>query len=229
MLNGLGDAGHIERVRAELEEATGVRVLYDGADLSVAEQVADMVRRTESEFGRLDVLVNNGGVQHIAPVESFPLDRWRAIMDINLTAVFVATSTALPGMRARDFGRIVNVASVHGLVASVNKSAYVAAKHGLIGFTKAVALETAQSNITVNAVCPGWVRTDLIQKQIELRAGQTNVSVEAAARDLLREKQPSLQFVGVDQLADVIIFLASDAASQIRGVALPVDGAWTAQ
>jgi 3-hydroxybutyrate dehydrogenase len=132
-------------------------------------------------------------------------------------------------MRARDFGRIVNVASVHGLVASVNKSAYVAAKHGLIGFTKAVALETAQSNITVNAVCPGWVRTDLIQKQIELRAGQTNVSVEAAARDLLREKQPSLQFVGVDQLADVIIFLASDAASQIRGVALPVDGAWTAQ
>jgi 3-hydroxybutyrate dehydrogenase len=229
MLNGLGDAGHIERVRAELEKESGVRVLYDGADLSVAEQVADMVRRTESEFGRLDVLVNNGGVQHIAPVESFPLDRWRAIMDINLTAVFVATSTALPGMRARDFGRIVNVASVHGLVASVNKSAYVAAKHGLIGFTKAVALETAQSNITVNAVCPGWVRTDLIQKQIELRAGQTNVSVEAAARDLLREKQPSLQFVGVDQLADVIIFLASDAASQIRGVALPVDGAWTAQ
>lgn len=229
MLNGLGDASQIERVRADLERESGVRVLFDGADLSVAEQVERMVKRTESEFGRVDVLVNNGGVQHIAPVETFPLDKWRTILDINLTAVFVATSAALPGMRARDFGRIINVASVHGLVASVHKSAYVAAKHGVVGFTKAVALETAQSNVTVNAVCPGGVRTELIQKQIELRAVQNDVTAEVAARDLVREKQPSLQFVAVDQLADVIAFLASDAASQIRGVALPVDGAWTAQ
>lgn len=151
------------------------------------------------------------------------------ILDINLTAVFVATSAALPGMKQRNFGRIINIASVHGLVASVNKSAYVAAKHGVVGFTKATALETAQTGVTVNAVCPGWVRTDLIQKQIELRAGQTGVAIEDAARDLLREKQPSLDFVTVDQLSDTICFLASDAAAQIRGVALPIDGAWTAQ
>jgi 3-hydroxybutyrate dehydrogenase len=229
MLNGLGDKAQIESVRKQISSNSNVQVLFDGADLSVASQVEAMVRRCERELGRVDILVNNAGIQHVSPVESFPLDRWRSILDINLTAVFVATATALPGMKQRQFGRIINIASVHGLVASVNKSAYVAAKHGVVGFTKAVALETARTNVTCNAVCPGWVHTDLIQKQIEIRSQEKRISIENATVDLLSEKQPSLQFVTVDQLSDTIVFLASDAASQIRGVSLPIDGGWTSQ
>jgi 3-hydroxybutyrate dehydrogenase len=228
-LFSLFQKSQIEFIKNKIKSQSNVKVSFDGADLSIAEQVEAMVRRTEREFGRVDILINNAGIQHVSPVESFSLDRWRSILDINLTAVFVATRTALPGMRERGFGRIINIASVHGLVASVNKSAYVAAKHGVVGFTKAVALETARSAVTCNAICPGWVHTDLIQKQIEIRASEKNLSIENATRDLLSEKQPSLQFVTVDQLSDTIVFLASDAASQIRGISLPIDGAWTSQ
>jgi 3-hydroxybutyrate dehydrogenase len=229
MLNGFGDPVTIERTRVALERETGVRIAYDGADLTKPALVAELVGRTVRELGGVDVLVNNAGIQHTAAVDAFPPEKWDAILATNLSAAFHATRTALPHMKRRGWGRIVNTASVHGLVASVNKAAYVAAKHGLVGFTKVVALETAGSGITCNAVCPGWTRTELVEPQIAARAAALGTSLEEGARDLLAEKQPSKQFVTVDQLGVLVVFLCSEAAAQITGATIPVDGGWTAQ
>jgi 3-hydroxybutyrate dehydrogenase len=229
MLNGFGDPDAIEQARATLEAEHRVKVRFDGADLTRPEAVTGLVGATIAQLGAIDVLVNNAGIQHTSPIEAFPPEKWDAILATNLSAAFHATRSAVPFMKARGFGRIVNTASVHGLVASVNKAAYVAAKHGLVGLTKVVALETAGTGITCNAVCPGWTRTELIQKQIAARAQTLGVSIDEGARDLLSEKQPSRQFVTVEQLGAVVVFLCSDAAAQITGAAIPVDGGWTAQ
>jgi 3-hydroxybutyrate dehydrogenase len=230
MLNGLGDAAQVEAARrAVLEAGGGGRVAYSDADLSRPEQVRGLVERTIGELGGVDVLVNNGGIQHTAPVESFPPERWDAVIAINLGAAFHAIAAALPRMRERGWGRIVNVASVHGLVGSEHKCAYVAAKHGVIGLTKVVALETATTAITCNAICPGWVLTPLVQRQIDALAQRDGLQPEAAAHALLAEKQPSLQFATPQQIGTLVVFLASEAAAQIRGAALPVDGAWLAR
>ncbi len=229
MLSGFGDAAAIERARAGLEREHGVRVRHDGADLADPARVAGLVAATVRELGGIDVLVNNAGIQHTAPVDAFPPERWDAIIATNLSAAFHATRAALPHMKRKGWGRIVNTASVHGLVASVHKAAYVAAKHGLVGLTRVVALETAGAGITCNAVCPGWTRTELVEPQIAARAAARGVTLEEAAGDLLAEKQPSRQFVTVDQLGALVAFLCSEAAAQITGAALPVDGGWTAQ
>ncbi|HEY9869946.1 MAG TPA: 3-hydroxybutyrate dehydrogenase [Candidatus Obscuribacterales bacterium] len=229
MLNGLGDSQAIEQDRAALETAAGVKVLYHPADMTDPAQIADLVDTTERELGSVDILVNNAGIQFTAPVEQFPPDRWNSIIAINLTSAFHTTRLALPKMRARNWGRIINVASVHGLVASVHKAAYVAAKHGLIGLTKVVALETAESNITCNAICPGWVRTPLVEAQIDALAKRDNITTDEAAVKLLEEKQPSKRFVEIDQLGAITVFLCSEAAANVTGVSLPVDGGWTAR
>ncbi|WP_374673598.1 3-hydroxybutyrate dehydrogenase [Ideonella sp.] len=228
MLNGFGDAQAAQDAVAAVATG-GARVAYHGADMSRPAEIEAMVRACEAEFGAVDILVNNAGIQHVAPVEDFPAERWDAIIAINLSSVFHATRAALPGMKARGFGRILNVASVHGLVASAQKSAYVAAKHGVIGFTKAVALETATTPVTVNAICPGWVLTPLVQKQVDARAAQAGVSQEEAKRQLLAEKQPSLQFTTPEELAGLAVFLCSPAAANLRGAAINVDGGWVAQ
>jgi 3-hydroxybutyrate dehydrogenase len=225
MLNGFGDA---DGPKAEVA-ALGVRVGYHGADMSRPTEIAAMVRACESQFGGVDILVNNAGIQHVAAIEDFPAERWDAIIAINLSSAFHTMHHALPGMRARGWGRILNIASVHGLVASSAKSAYVAAKHGIVGLTKAAALETATSGITVNAICPGWVLTPLVQKQVDARAAKDGVDAEEAKRRLLGEKQPSLQFVTPEQLGALAVFLCSPAADQVRGVAWNMDGGWTAQ
>ena len=225
MLNGFGD---VDSALAELRGAPG-SALYHGADMSQPAQSEDMVRTCEREFGAVDILVNNAGIQHVAPVEDFPPERWDAIIAINLSSAFHAVRAALPGMKQRNWGRVINVASVHGLVASANKSAYVAAKHGLVGFTKAVALECATTGVTVNAVCPGWVLTPLVQKQVDARAAADSVSQDEAKARLLGEKQPSLQFTTPEELAELVIFLCSSAAQNVRGVAWNVDGGWAAQ
>jgi 3-hydroxybutyrate dehydrogenase len=229
MLNGLGDPAQVEATRRALAERCGVRVAYHSANLARPEEIADLVRAAEAELGTVDILINNAGIQHTAPIEGFPPERWDAIVAINLSAAFHTIRLALPGMRERGWGRIVNTASTHGLVASVQKAGYVAAKHGLVGLTKVVALETAGSGVTCNAICPGWVRTELIEAQIEARAASLGVSIDEGARALLSEKQPSLTFVTPDQIGQIATFLCSDAASQITGAALPVDGGWTAQ
>jgi 3-hydroxybutyrate dehydrogenase len=225
MLNGFGD---VETARAEVSRL-GTRVSYHGADMSKPIEIEAMVRACEAEFGSLDILVNNAGIQHVAKVEDFPVDRWDAIIAINLTSAFHTTRLALPGMKRRNWGRVLNIASVHGLVASAEKSAYVAAKHGIVGFTKTVALEAATTGVTVNAICPGWVLTPLVQKQVDARAAQAGISNDDAKRQLLAEKQPSLQFTTPEQLADLAVFLCSPAADNIRGVAWNVDGGWVAQ
>jgi len=229
MLNGFGDAGEIEALRKRLAAEHGVQVAYSGADISVPAAVRDMVAAAIGAFGALDILVNNAGIQHTAPVDEFPEAKWDAILAINLSSNFHAIKAALPGMRQRNWGRIVNVASTHGLVASTNKAAYVAAKHGVLGLTKAVALETATTGITCNAICPGWVLTPLVQKQIDDLAAREKLSGEQARARLLGEKQPSLQFATPEQIGALTVFLCSDGAAQIRGAALPVDGAWLAQ
>jgi 3-hydroxybutyrate dehydrogenase len=228
VVNGFGEAAQIAAVEKELQ-AFGVRTLYHGADMSQPAQIEAMTRAAESAFGRVDILVNNAGIQHVAPVDQFPVDRWDAIIAINLTSAFHTTRLALPGMKQANWGRIINVASVHGLVASADKSAYVAAKHGIIGFTKSVALETAQTGVTVNAICPGWVLTPLVQKQVEARAERDRLSEADAKKSLLGEKQPSMEFVTPEQLAGLAVFLCSSAADQVRGVAWNVDGGWFAQ
>jgi len=225
MLNGFGD---VEAARAKVARL-GTRVSYHGADMSKPSEIETMVRACEAEFGSLDILVNNAGIQHVAKVEDFPVDRWDAIIAINLTSAFHTTRLALPGMKRRNWGRVLNIASVHGLVASAEKSAYVAAKHGIVGFTKTVALEAATTGVTVNAICPGWVLTPLVQKQVDARAAQAGISNDDAKRQLLAEKQPSLQFTTPEQLADLAVFLCSPAADNIRGVAWNVDGGWVAQ
>ncbi len=225
ILNGFGDA---LGARAIVGRAGG-RVGFHGADLGRAADIEAMMAYAETEFGGVDVLVNNAGIQHTAPLESFPTDRWDAILAINLTAAFHTTRLALPTMRARQWGRIVNIASVHGLVASTHKAAYVAAKHGLIGLTKVTALETATTPVTCNALCPGWVLTPLVQKQVDDRAARDGVPEPEARQALLAEKQPSGAFVTPEQLAATVVFLCSDAATQVRGVAWALDGGWTAQ
>lgn len=206
-----------------------MRAEYHGADMSQPAQIEDMMKFAASKFGRVDILVNNAGIQHVAKVEDFPPERWDAIIAINLTSAFHTTRLAIPAMREANWGRIINVASAHGLVASAQKSAYVAAKHGIVGFTKSVALETATTGITSNAICPGWVLTQLVQKQIDDRAAREGISATQAQNELLGEKQPSLQFTTVEQLGGLAVFLCSPAADQVRGVAWQMDGGWTAQ
>ena len=206
-----------------------VKVAYSPADMSKPSDVAAMVAQAARELGGVDILVNNAGIQHVAPVEEFPVEKWDAVIAINLSAAFHAMRAALPHMKARNWGRIINVASALGLVASVQKAAYVAAKHGLLGLTKVVALETATTGITCNAICPGWVLTPLVQKQIEAIAAREKLAPDAARMKLLGEKQPSLEFATPEQIGAAALFLCSQAAAQIRGIALPIDGGWTAQ
>ena len=229
MLNGFGEPDEIERNRAELAREHGVTVAYNGADLSKPAEIQGLIEAAVSALGGVDILINNAGIQHTASVEEFPPERWDAIIAVNLSSAFHTIHHALPHMRAAGWGRIINTASVHGLVASAQKSAYTAAKHGIVGLTKVVALETAGSGITCNAFCPGWVRTELIEPQIAARAEQLGMSMEEGGRNLVLEKQPSGQFISVEQLAALIVFLSSDAASQITGTAIPIDGGWTAQ
>ena len=228
VINGFGDADTIGGAERDLK-SRGVRTLYHGADMSKPAEIEQMIRAAESEFGRIDILVNNAGIQHTAPIDSFPVERWDAIIAINLTSAFHTTRLALAKMRQAGWGRIINIGSVHGLVASAEKSAYVAAKHGIVGFTKAVALDTAGSGITCNAICPGWVLTPLVQKQVEARAARDHISEDAAKKSLLGEKQPSMQFATAEQLAALAVFMCSPAADQVSGVAWNVDGGWVAQ
>jgi len=229
LLNGLGDMAEIEKTRLALQSEFGVRVFYHGADMRKPDDIRAMVQSAEKSFGKVDILVNNAGIQHVARIENFSDERWSDIIAINLSATFFATKAALPGMQSRGFGRIVNIASVHGLVASKEKSAYVAAKHGVIGLTKVTALENATNGITCNAICPGFVLTPLVQKQIDDRAVQKGISKEESARDLLGEKQPALDFVTTEQLGDMAVYLCGDNAKLMNGSAITVDGGWTAQ
>jgi 3-hydroxybutyrate dehydrogenase len=229
MLNGFGDAAAIERERGQIASEFGVRTGFHPADLSKPAEVVQMIEAATRDLGQVDILVNNAGIQHTAPVERFPPDRWEAIIAINLSSNFYGIRAVIPQMRERNWGRIINIASTHGLVASVEKSAYVAAKHGVLGLTKVVALEVATTGITCNAICPGWVLTPLVEKQIKNRAAHETKSVEQAKTELLAEKQPSREFATPDQIGAFAVFLCSDAAAQIRGAALPVDGGWTAQ
>jgi len=229
VLNGFGDKGEIERLRRGIADEFKVRAIYVPADVSKPDEIAAMIEKATADLGRIDVLVNNAGIQHVAPIQDFPPERWDAIIAINLSSAFHTIRAALPQMLERNWGRIINIASAHGLVASVQKAGYVAAKHGLVGLTKVVALETATTGITCNAICPGWVLTPLVQKQIDARAAAQKILVEQAKRELLGEKQPSLEFVTPGQLGALAVFLCSDAAAQIRGQALGVDGGWTAQ
>ncbi|CAI1004502.1 3-hydroxybutyrate dehydrogenase [Serratia proteamaculans] len=224
ILNGFGEVEQAKTHIAGLGAAPG----YHDADLSDPQQIADLMRYVELEFGGTDILVNNAGIQHVSPLESFPVDKWNAIIAINLSSVFHTSRLALPGMRERGWGRIINVASVHGLVASKDKAAYVAAKHGVVGLTKTIALETARSAITCNAICPGWVLTPLVQQQIDKRVA-AGVDPQQARDDLLAEKQPSQEFVTPEQLGELALFLCSDAAVQVRGAAWNMDGGWLAQ
>ena len=229
MLNGFGDVAGAQAEVAAVAARRGARVAYHGADMSRASEIEDMVKACEAQFGAVDILVNNAGIQHVAPVEDFPPEKWDAIIAINLSSAFHTTRHALPGMKARGWGRILNIASVHGLVASAQKSAYVASKHGIIGFTKAVALETATTPVTVNAICPGWVLTPLVQKQVDARAAAGGLSNDEAKRQLLAEKEPSLQFTTPAELAAMAVFLCSPAAGNVRGTAINMDGGWAAQ
>ncbi|OSZ67909.1 3-hydroxybutyrate dehydrogenase [Hydrogenophaga sp. IBVHS2] len=225
VLNGFGE---VEAAQAEIA-ALGVRVAYHGADMSKPAEIEDLMAFAAREFGRVDVLVNNAGIQHVAPVENFPVDRWDAIIAINLSSAFHTTRLALPAMREANWGRIINIASVHGLVASAEKSAYVAAKHGIVGLTKVTALETATTGVTCNAICPGWVLTPLVQKQVDARAAALGVSNEEATRRLLGEKEPSMQFTTPDELGELAVFLCGPASGNVRGVAWNMDGGWAAQ
>lgn len=230
VINGFGDADAIEKERVNLELEFGVKAHYINADLSKGQDTRDFIDAAASALGGgVDILVNNAGIQHTSRIESFPVDRWDAIIALNLSAVFHGTAAALPYMQKQGWGRIINIASVHGLVASVDKSAYVAAKHGVVGLTKVTALENAGGGITCNAICPGWVRTALVEKQIEALARQRNLDIDAAAQELLREKQPSLQFVSPQQLGAAAVFLSSDAAEQMTGTTLTLDGGWSAR
>ena len=225
VLNGFGD---VEGPKAEVQ-ALGVKVAYHGADMSKPFEIEAMMSFAAAQFGRVDVLVNNAGIQHVARVEDFPPEKWDAVIAINLSSAFHATRLALPAMKAANWGRIINVASVHGLVASPEKSAYVAAKHGLVGLTKVTALENATTGITCNAICPGWVLTPLVQKQVDAKASANGWSNDEATRELLGEKEPSLQFTTPEELGELAVFFCSAAANNVRGVAWNMDGGWAAQ
>ena len=229
MLNGFADAAAVEALKREIGAISGSKVGFSGADLSKPAEIEALMADTKKALGAPDILVNNAGIQHTAPIEDFPADRWDAVIAINLTAAFHTTRLALKDMRAKNWGRIINIASAHGLVASVQKVAYVAAKHGIVGMTKVTALETAETGITCNAICPGWVLTPLVQKQIDGLAQRESLSPEAARMRLLGEKQPSKEFVTPEQLGGLAVFLCSDAAQQIRGASMTVDGGWTVQ
>jgi 3-hydroxybutyrate dehydrogenase len=225
ILNGFGDSqGPIAEVKA-----FGTQVGFSAADMGKPTEIADMVAYAKTEFGGVDILVNNAGIQHVAPIEDFPVEKWDAIMAINLSASFHTMRLCMPGMLSKKWGRMISIASAHGLVASAHKSAYVAAKHGLVGLTKSVALEAATTGVTANTLCPGWVLTPLVQKQIDDRAALEKITVAQATLELLREKEPSLQFTTPEQLGELCVFLCSSAADNIRGVAWAADGGWTAQ
>jgi 3-hydroxybutyrate dehydrogenase len=228
-INGFGDAALIAQIQEDLTRRSGHPTAHYGADMSKPAEIAAMMQAAAQDMGSIDILVNNAGIQHVSPVEDFPIEKWDAVIAINLSSAFHTIRAALPGMRQRGFGRILNIASAHGLVASAQKAAYVAAKHGIVGLTKVVALETAQSPITCNAICPGWVLTPLVQKQVDARAEREGVSLEEAKRGLLLEKQPSGEFVTPEQLAGLAVFLCSPSADQVRGVAWNMDGGWVAQ
>jgi 3-hydroxybutyrate dehydrogenase len=228
MLNGFGEPAEIEGTRAKLAAETGVEVRYDGADMSKPAEVERLARRAEEAFGRIDILVNNAGIQHVAPVEEFPVAKWDAILAINLSSAFHLIRASFAGMKARKWGRIINVASAHGLVASPYKAAYVAAKHGIVGLTKVIALEGAEFGVTCNAICPGYVWTPLVEKQIEDQAKAHAIPRDQVIRDVLLKNQPTKKFATVEEMGALALFLAGDAAQSITGAALPVDGGWTA-
>jgi 3-hydroxybutyrate dehydrogenase len=228
VLNGFGDVMEIERVRRDLAQRTGASVVYSPADMGKSGAIENMIRQTVDAFGAVDIMVNNAGIQHVAPVDEFPPEKWDAILAINLSSAFHATRLALPGMRKKGWGRIINVASAHALVGSPYKSAYVAAKHGVYGLTKVVALETAEDGITCNAICPGYVRTPLVEKQIDDQAKAHGIPRDKVITDILLKQQPNKKFVEVAELAALALFLCSDQAGSLTGVALPMDGGWTA-
>ncbi|MDM7949729.1 3-hydroxybutyrate dehydrogenase [Hydrogenophaga sp.] len=225
LLNGFGDA---DGPQAEIR-ALGAKVAYHGADMSKPSEIEAMMNFAADSFGQVDILVNNAGIQHVARIEAFPIDKWDAILAINLSSAFHATRLALPAMRKANWGRIINVASVHGLVASAEKSAYVAAKHGVVGLTKVTALENATTGVTCNAICPGWVLTPLVQKQVDAKASANGVSNEEAKKLLLGEKEPSMQFTTPEELGELAVFFCSPAGANVRGVAWNMDGGWVAQ
>jgi 3-hydroxybutyrate dehydrogenase len=229
MINGFGDKAQIEKIRTEIEKEFSVKARYSPADMSKPAEIVEMIRTTEKEFGSLDVLVNNAGIQHVANIEDFPIEKWDAIIAINLSSSFHTIRAAMPGMKTRKWGRIINIASAHGLVASVQKAAYISAKHGLVGLTKVVALEAANAGVTCNAICPGWVLTALIQQQIDARAKASDKSVRDAEIALLSEKQPMHQFTKPESIGALVVFLCSDAAATITGSAYSIDGGWVAQ
>jgi 3-hydroxybutyrate dehydrogenase len=229
ILNGFGDAGQIEELRTGMASKYGVEVRYNGADISKPEEIAAMIHTAEAEFGALDILVNNAGIQFVSPVEDFPIEKWNAILAINLSGSFHAIRAALPKMKEKGKGRIINIASAHALVASPFKSAYVAAKHGIAGLTKTVALETASFGITMNAICPGYVWTPLVEKQIPDTAKARGITEEQVIHDVLLHSQPTKKFVTITEVAALAAFLASDDAASITGAIIPIDGGWTAQ
>ncbi|PHV06265.1 3-hydroxybutyrate dehydrogenase [Janthinobacterium sp. BJB412] len=229
VFNGFGDAAEIEQLQADVAKEFGVQTAYHNADMSKPAEIEAMIAFADDKFGGVDVLVNNAGIQYVANIEDFPTEKWDAIIAINLTSAFHTSRLVLPRMRAKNWGRIINLASTHGLVGSAQKSAYVAAKHGLIGLTKVGALETATTGVTVNAICPGFVLTPLVQKQVDARASKDGISNDAAKQALLADKQPSGEFVTPEELGALAVFLCSDAAKQVRGVAWNMDGGWVAQ
>jgi len=229
VINGFGDKAAIEKERAGLETQFGVKAIYSGADMTKPAEIAEMIKTAEQTFGSVDVLVNNAGIQYVAKIEDFPIEKWDAVIATNLSAAFHTTRVALPGMKTRKWGRIINIASAHGLVASGEKAAYVAAKHGIVGLTKVVAIEAANDGVTCNAICPGWVLTPLVQQQIEARAKAEGKTIEQANHELLAEKQPMLQFSTPESVGALAVFLAGDSAATITGSAYSIDGGWTAQ
>lgn len=229
MLNGFGEASEIERICASLAERTGVQVLHSGADMSKPDQIGAMIRETLDRLGSVDVLVNNAGIQFVSPVDEFPDAKWEQIIVINLSSNFYTTKAVLPAMKARNWGRIINIASAHGLVASPFKSAYVAAKHGVVGLTKTVALEVAETAITCNAICPGYVKTPLVEGQIRDQAKAHHMSDEQVIREVILASQPNKRFVEVKEIGELVLFLCSTGAASITGVAIPIEGGWTAR
>jgi 3-hydroxybutyrate dehydrogenase len=228
-LNGFGDAAEIEALRAAMEKDYGVRVIYNGADLTSHDDVKGLIDQTRETFGSVDILINNAGIQHVDTVENFPPEKWEKIIALNLSAAFYTTRLVVEDMKKQGYGRIINIASAHGLRASKGKAAYVAAKHGIVGLTKVVGLELAGTGATCNAICPGWVLTPLVQKQIDANAARDGISVAEAEKELLAEKQPSLQFATPDQIGGLAVFLCSDDAAQITGTTQSIDGGWTAK
>ncbi|QJR10001.1 D-beta-hydroxybutyrate dehydrogenase [Usitatibacter rugosus] len=228
LVNGFGDAKEIESLRASLAKESGAKAAYHGADMSKPAEIEAMIRAAEKELGPVDILVNNAGIQYVAPVDEFPTEKWDAIIAINLSSAFHATKHVLKGMKARRWGRVINIASAHGLVASPNKSAYVAAKHGIVGFTKTVALEVAETGVRSNAICPGFVLTPLVQKQIDDLAKQHNITA-AAAKDMILAPQPTKEFVKIEEIAAMALYLSTEAAAQINGASFSIDGGWTAK